>query len=318
MWGEILMAIPMRVLIFVLACGLLGAGIYGTTQITQKVEWKKIGRDGSYFRDYVATRDDTFPAGYSVSVILPDSVDYTDNRTIDRIIRLDDIAKLNPRYEDYTLNWVTAYKSWTAQKNLSIQGQDFHRYLMPFLNSSRLFVPDIKFDAKKRKILGSRVIFFYENNSNSANQAEAMRTIRTDLAEHSGISGIYPVSIMFIYSEMFAAIKGDTIHNLIICAVAILIITVPYLIHPGITALVFLSFVSLLFELMGMMAAWGVSLDAIAMVTIIMSIGFSVDYTCHIAHAYTISTKDSPEERIVEALTTMGSSVLNGGMYIID
>ena len=75
------MTSPMKIIVVISAIGLLAAGIYGTTQITQKFEWKKAGRDGSYFLNFVEARDDNFPSGYGVSVIIPPGVDYTNGVT---------------------------------------------------------------------------------------------------------------------------------------------------------------------------------------------------------------------------------------------
>ena len=77
---------------------------------------------------------------------------------------------------------------------------------------------------------------------------------------------------------------------------------------------VFLSFVSLIFELFGLMYAWGVSLNSISMIIIVMAIGFAVDYSAHIAHAFAKSTAGTSEQRAINALSTMGSSVTMGGM----
>ena len=55
------MKTPVKVIVFLAACGLLAAGGWGTTQITQKFEWKKLGRDGSYFRNFAEVRDDKLP-----------------------------------------------------------------------------------------------------------------------------------------------------------------------------------------------------------------------------------------------------------------
>jgi len=312
------MKTPMKIFVFLAACGLLAAGIYGATKTTQKFEWKKLSRDGSYFRNYAEARDSKFPAGYDVSIILPgsSSLDYHLASTQKKISDLDEIAKNNSRFEEQTLNWMKAYQGWAQQMGLVITTkQVFYDNLMNFLNNVPMFKADVKYNNNSNsitEITSSRVVFFYENNNDAINQAEAMKTIRDDLKE-SGINEIYPISIMFIYAEQFAAVLDDTIRNLAIAGGTILVITIPYLIHPGITGLVFLGFVSLLFELLGMMAAWDVSLDVIAMIIIIMAIGFSVDYTCHIAHAYMISQAETPEKRVIDALSTMGVSVLNGG-----
>ena len=320
------MTSPMKIVVVIIAIGLLAAGIYGTTQITQRFEWKKAGRDGSYFLNFVEARDGNFPLGYGVSVIIPPGVDYTKLVTQKHILDLNQIAYNNKRFDNQTINWLEGYYHWDCQRRnenisacirkFSLTGNNFYAHFDEFLTANPVFKADINQVTQNKTISSSRVIFFHENNKDATNQAEAMKTIRKDLKEKSNLASIFPISIMFIYSELFAAVVNDTIKNLAICACAILVITLPYLIHPGITVLVFLSFTSLLFELLGLMTAWDTSLDVIAMVIIIMAIGFSVDYTCHMAHAFMISKKATPEGRVIDALVTMGTSVLNGGNII--
>ena len=257
-------------------------------------------------------------SGYGVSIILPPGVDYTLNTTHESLIKLDQIAIDNSRYEDYTINWLAGYYKWSGCNNITLcidngnlTGNNFYKNFENFRVANPMYAADL--NIVNNTISSSRVIFFYENDNDGQNQANAMKTIRTDLEEKSDLKGIFAISIMFIYAEQYAKVLGDTIQNLIICACAIVVITLFYLIHPGITALVFLSFTGLIFELLGLMAAWDTSLDAIAMIVIIMAIGFSVDYTCHVAHAFMISKKPTADKRVMDAVTTMGSSVLNGG-----
>ena len=322
-WGKILMTSSMKMIVVVIAMGFLAAGIYGTTQITQKFEWKKGGRDGSYFLNFVEARDENFPSGYGVSVIIPPGVDYTQQITQKYILDLNKVASGNERYDNKTINWLEGYYHWDCRRRnekihdcmakFHLTGEKFYENFYKFLKANPVFKIDINQMASSKTIFSSRIVFFYEDNRDATNQADAMKTIRKDLKEKSNLHGIFPISIMFIYTEQFATVVNDTIKNLFICACAIVVITLPYLIHPGITALVFFSFTSLLFELLGLMAAWDTSLDAIAMMIIIMAIGFSVDYTCHIAHAFMVSKKNTPNERVIDALVTMGASVLNGG-----
>ena len=304
------MKTPMKIVIIIFTLALLGIGIYGTTTITQKFEWKKLAVDGSYFRKFADARDVEFPAGYDVSVILPTNINFTSTAIQNKIIELDQIAKNNTRYDDLTLNWMTAYRQW--EKLTTNLSSNFYTNLKQFVGKSPVFNVDVTVNNDNTSITAARVVFFYQNNSDAINQADAMKTMRTDLKTKSTLD-VYPISIMFIYAEQFAAVLDDTIQNLAICAGAIAVITLPYLMHPGIVLVIVISFGSLLFELLGLMAAWDVSLDVIAMIIIIMAIGFSVDYTCHIAHSYMISNKNTAEERIIDALETMGTSVMNGG-----
>ena len=65
-------------------------------------------------------------------------------------------------------------------------------------------------------------------------------------------------------------------------------------------------------ELFGLMYIWDVPLNSVSMINLVMALGFSVDYSAHIAHAY-VTSEGSPERRVVAALKSLGASVLLGG-----
>ena len=82
-----------------------------------------------------------------------------------------------------------------------------------------------------------------------------------------------------------------------------------------VTLLVVLNFAALICELFGLMVLWNVSLNSVSMINLVMAIGFAVDYSAHIAHAYVMSDKETANERVVHALGTLGASVVMGGMF---
>jgi predicted RND superfamily exporter protein len=53
------------------------------------------------------------------------------------------------------------------------------------------------------------------------------------------------------------------------------------------------------------------------MITIIMSIGFSVDYSAHITYGYVCSNKETPREKIGEALGALGWPLTQGAISTI-
>lgn len=53
------------------------------------------------------------------------------------------------------------------------------------------------------------------------------------------------------------------------------------------------------------MTLWGVNLESVSMITVIMSIGFSVDLSAHIAYAYTKARGDN-KTRAITAMETLG------------
>lgn len=120
---------------------------------------------------------------------------------------------------------------------------------------------------------------------------------------------------------MFLVIP-NTIQNTGIALVIMIVIALLLIPQPMCAMWVSLSIASIDIGVIGYMTLWGVNLvsfwyfrdekitflkDAISMITIIMSIGFSVDYTAHITYGYVISKKTHPNERISEALGALGS-----------
>jgi predicted RND superfamily exporter protein len=50
------------------------------------------------------------------------------------------------------------------------------------------------------------------------------------------------------------------------------------------------------------------------MINLVMAIGFAVDYSAHLAHSFVFSAESNVEEKVVDALRTVGASVIMGGM----
>ena len=139
-----------------------------------------------------------------------------------------------------------------------------------------------------------------------------MLTLRQDLSDKSKLDA-FPIARPFIFFEQYAIISRETLTNLLIAALAVLVVTSPFLLDCTVTILVVFNFVALVLELFGLMVLWDVSLNSVSMINLVMAIGFAVDYSAHIAHAYVMSDKETANERVVDALSTLGASVFMGG-----
>jgi hypothetical protein len=100
---------------------------------------------------------------------------------------------------------------------------------------------------------------------------------------------------------------------------ALVMMVVCFIFIPNILccAWVALSIVSIEAGVAGYMALWGVNLDSISMINLIMCIGFSVDFTAHICYAYMSSKGSTPEERVKESLYALGLPIIQGASSTI-
>ena len=119
-----------------------------------------------------------------------------------------------------------------------------------FLNSEPRFRKDIAFSEDNSTITASRLHCFIKATSSSVELRDAMKTLRDDLKDKSSLP-VFANSYPFIFFEQFVSTLPETIYNLSLAAGAICVVTSLFLVNPLVILLVFLGFVSLIFELLG-------------------------------------------------------------------
>ncbi len=67
-------------------------------------------------------------------------------------------------------------------------------------------------------------------------------------------------------------------------------------------------------NLLGMIYYWGMSLNAVTVVNVVLAIGIALDYSSHIAHAYIMAEGDTRMEKVKYALSHIGGSVFHGAI----
>ena len=293
---------------------MLTAGVLGALKTDQSFDTLALGKPNSPYVNFMIYKNRAFSKSFEVSVINDNpNLDYTDHTTQKAFLHLDDIVNKNNYVKNRTINWMRDFFLWQRSKNLTTYRKNFYFYLFKFLKQHPNYYNDIVFDKQQQKIISSRIMVFSSEDNHPLQRKEELLSLREELKKNSNIS-VYAVSLAHIYIEQFVVILRDTIRNTAISSATILLITLPYLKNPLITFAVFSGFVSLIFELLGLMYVWGVALNSLSMIIIVMAMGFAVDYSAHIAHAFVVSSKLSSIERMTEVMNTIGTSVLCGGI----
>jgi len=315
-WGTLLTHPVTKVVVMCLSLALLGAGIYGVTQVDESFDRRILAKDDSYLRRFLSAEEKHFVLSIQVSIVESGDVDYESNSTQEQIRALTKITTENKHYLNRSLSWMEIFSQYAKRSGKDITGPDFLPELKAFLKipDFAYFNQDLKFSEDGSKLVASRVLGFMKNDGSSTFQKNAMLTLRDDIAEKSDLDA-FPITRVFIFFEQYAITSRETLRNLIIAAIAVLVVTSPFLVDCTVTFIVVLNFAALICELFGLMVIWDVSLNSVSMINLVMAIGFAVDYSAHIAHAYIASSKASANERVVDALNTLGASVFMGGKF---
>ncbi|XP_011198907.2 NPC intracellular cholesterol transporter 1 homolog 1b [Bactrocera dorsalis] len=123
---------------------------------------------------------------------------------------------------------------------------------------------------------------------------------------------VFPYCIFFIFYEQYLTIWDDALFSLGITLATIFLVT---LIITGLdlpSALMVTAMVLIiLINMLGMMWAWNITLNAISLVNLVVCIGIGVEFVAHIIRSYKNGI-GSAQERAKQALIVTGSSVLSG------
>lgn len=140
------------------------------------------------------------------------------------------------------------------------------------------------------------------------------------------IASDYGPDTSFIYSSIFLTweqYKGFTIELLISIVSALAAIFVVIFIFSGnlCTSILVLCMMGLVdLNLVALIWYWGLELNFITMVNLILALGLAVDYSAHIAHGYNQSKADSScttdhqrrVSKVRKAFAVIGTSVFHG------
>merc|ERR1719464_2663377 len=58
---------------------------------------------------------------------------------------------------------------------------------------------------------------------------------------------------------------------------------------------------------------WGLAIDSVSVIQVVISVGLCVDYAAHIGHSF-MTHEGTRAERVVATLGNVGVAVMNGGM----
>eukprot|EP00795_Rhopilema_esculentum_P017761 gene17761-9433_t len=286
-----------------------------SVKITETFKLQMLGKDGSDYIQFLDVEQKYFTDVVTVNIVVPGSFRIDTVKGQLEYSKLGDVAiKSSPQFQNRSVDWFKAFKGWAVSENRNMTGSSFFKSLAEFLNIPRFqqFTGDIRFSSDRKSILASRVVVFMILDQDSSKNKDGMLKMRDAIEEQTSIKA-YLAALEFLFIEQYVLVKTETIRNLVICGITVLLMTAPFLLHPAVLLLLSGGFAALIIELLGMMAAWNVSLNSISMIVLTMALGFSVDYSAHVAHAYIRSDCSDAKSSMIFALSTTGASVVMGG-----
>lgn len=127
-------------------------------------------------------------------------------------------------------------------------------------------------------------------------------------------TSIIPWNFMMIFFESDLCVLYFVVTEMTTAALTLSLVTILGL--PDWRSAILVTSVMTMIDLtiFGFMHWWNIKLNMISMVNLLLSIGFAVDYSTHVAHTFLECVGPSRNTRVIESLVLMGNPIFHGAV----
>ena len=294
----------------------LGVAIWGVVNLDQGLVIKNLVSDSSYFYKFTDWDENKFSKEIPIMFATEQTVEYHTASVQNEYKKLSNLAHSNKFLKNISINWLEEYEASSFFNSAS--EVTFISGLKQFLADRRFqrFTNDIRFSASNDSIVASRFYIFSRTILDSQDQGEMMMCVR-DIASKVSQFKVTAFAPPFIFYEQYVEILPQTLQTLGTSLVAVFLVTVFFMPHPLLLLYIIITIGMILTGIVGFMSHEGLTLSSITMIHLIMSVGFSIDYTSHTCHAYMVAVGNTRKERVRIALQSSGAPIFNGAVSSI-
>ncbi|CAJ0582149.1 unnamed protein product, partial [Mesorhabditis spiculigera] len=179
-------------------------------------------------------------------------------------------------------------------ENLNMTAEEFSSTLQGFLMASDRYAYDVLRD-DNNTITAFRFSVTLRKMPFDQHVVDCAQKIRAICAQYEEY-GLVSYSPLWNLADQFEIMWPQTMQDLYISIAVMVPVALLFVPQPLCALMISLNIASIAFGVLGFMSWWGVNLDATSMITIAMSVGFSVDFAAHVTFAYVMEKREIPGE----------------------
>ncbi|EGT46451.1 hypothetical protein CAEBREN_21351 [Caenorhabditis brenneri] len=314
------------ILSFLVYLGYLGAAFYGVQHLKIGFDLINIVQESSASRVFLEVRQKLFPEDTKIMDIgILNSPNFTNP---------DERFEFMEVLSEFESTWCSEGRNSTQfwffemQKYLGQLG--FGGDLTKTLNSEK------KLSQSKKTFLMSNEKFGYDvlsdqqfrlstrlkNVNNDEDISNCAVTMRSLSQKHSKYN-MTTYSPLWNIADEYDIMWPQTMQDIYISIAVMIPVALLFIPQPLCSVIIGLNIASIAFGVIGTMSFLGVSLDATSMITVAMSVGFSVDFAAHVSYAYMTESRTPKSgaspifSRFCHTLGTVGWPVTQASVSVL-
>ncbi|VDO24427.1 unnamed protein product [Haemonchus placei] len=274
---------------------------------------KLLAPSGSYLAEFLKAEERLFNeyGTYCFAVVRLQNWSLTNPQERRKLLSLyDDLSRCST-FESFSQSrefWLEEFEKLHDGKTFTSLA--FNSALLSLSASKPQFRSDIRYFNPGGDIRATKMLMRIRSLGavNEKPRAELLRKTMLD----SGFDGfVYDTSFLLV-DQQLTTVTG-VITNVVTAILTMLVICVLMVPRPLSATCIAVSILSINLGVVGALSAAGIRLDIISMITIVMSIGFSVDYVTHTTFHFIVQRND----RLKKCLVVMTEPILQAAMSTV-
>jgi len=338
-FAPIVVSLPVSIIIIIIFGITTALSIFATTKLNQGLDQATALPTKSYQVEFFHKQREYMDLGPPVYFVTNGTqVDHTDPVVQKKLFQSFDYITRTPYIEKGSVSfWLDDFRQYLVQSACSgiglqsdtIPPENFIPWLRQFLAQDECchifgqltplcgfrYRQDVKIADDNSTILASRMLVqttsLLTQNDFINSMKSAFYTSDTLVDSELGLKGTFPYSVYYIYFAQYMYLPRVAATNILIASGAVVATTFILMTSPISSIYILVCLMMINIHLMALMAIWGIYLNALSVVNLVMSIGISVEFCVHITKSF-LSATGSHKERAEDALVNMGSSVVSG------
>ncbi|CAI2354512.1 unnamed protein product [Caenorhabditis sp. 36 PRJEB53466] len=324
--GPFILQRSTQVCAFLIYLVYISLAIGGCLNIKEGLDPKLLVRESFYLSKFYEIIDETFwREGLQMQVVVnrpPDLFEPESRKMFDQMMHDFEGTQYTMK-SNATMIWVRAYETHleTELNDLNIQKPNtssewYHRCRdwLVVAGGRRLWQMDMvwantSFEETPR-VTAFRFQLGLRNYRTPTDHTHSCKLMRS-IADKYSVFNVTTFHEYYPFADQYLELTPSLFWNMLLDLSTILVVS--YIMVPEWRCAIgiVISIASINVGVLGFMSFWGVNLDSVSIITVIMCIGFAVDLSAHIAYAFSQSYGTS-HTRAVAALETLGWPVFLG------
>lgn len=322
--AKYLFTIPAKIVVLLITFGVCGVSCWGLANLRQEFDPMWFIPQSTYLFQWFLKQQQYFNSNGEMGIVYFGNI----SSLQEELPLIDEyVTKLeNSEYVSSVDSWYKEYKTYWINRDEIVPNpnqteEEFRNSLNEFLFSSSgakykvrnfLFGSEVNCTGITPPIIASSMEYRHRLVDGTGEQILAMDEVK-DITASMNFSGyVKPWAQAYAGWETDKIIERELYQNMGLALLIVFLVTLILIASLPASVMVLLCVLMTLIDVGALMHWWGLTIDTVSCVDLVLAIGLCVDYAAHIAHMF-MTKQGTRNQRAQQAVEAIGPAVLNGG-----